>query len=112
MSRVGRLALTGLAVAAFVALIAVVSPRVGGIEGTGTRVAAQVGTEVAKEGLPLRCDAKAALDADATDEQFEQLAALTRCREERERERAFDRTPSDVLAETYTRVEARDGVGR
>ena len=108
MSRVARVAFTGLAVAAFVALIAVVSPRVGGIEGTGMRVAAQVGTDVAKEGLPLRCDAKATLDAEATDEQLEQLAALARCREERKRERWFDRAQNGVLAEVYSRVEVRE----
>jgi hypothetical protein len=110
MSRARRLAVTGLALAAAVLLIAVVSPRVGGIDGTGTRAAARVATEVAKEGLPLRCEATAALDAAASDERTEQLAALTRCREERER--AFGRRSGGVLAEVYERVDGRAGVRR
>jgi hypothetical protein len=110
MSRALRIAYTGLALASAVLLIAVVSPRVGGIEGTGTRAAAQLGTEVASEGLPLRCEAKAALDEDAADEQLDTLAALKRCRDERER--AFERTNGGVLAEVYERVDAREGARR
>jgi hypothetical protein len=110
MSRARRLALTGLALASSVVLIAVVSPRVGGIEGTGTPVAAQVGTEVAKEALPLRCEATATLDDHDADEQVETLAALKRCREERER--AVQRTGGGVLAEVYERVDAREGARR
>jgi hypothetical protein len=116
MSRLRRLALTCVSLAAFVALVAVVSPRIGGIEGRGTRVAAQLGAEVAKEGLPLGCEAKVALDADASDEQTEQLAALKRCREEREDrqalDRGFDRTGGGVLAEVVERVESREGARR
>ena len=81
MSRARRHALTGLALASAVVLIAFVSPRVGGIEGTGTQVA-------------VPCDAKA-----------ETLAALKRCRAERER-------TGGVLAEVYERVDAREGVRR
>ena len=104
MSRVRRLTLTGLALAAAVVLVAIVSPRVGGIEGTGTQVAAQTGTEVVKDVVPLRCEAKAALEHDE-DAQLDTLAALKRCRAERER-------TGSVLAEVYERVDARDGVRR
>jgi hypothetical protein len=112
MSRVRRLALTALAVAGFLALVAVVSPRVGSIDGTGTRVAVRTVTEVANDGLPLRCEAKAALDAEATEERVDQLASLKRCRDERERERSFDRAHSGVLAEVYLRVDAGEGARR
>jgi hypothetical protein len=97
--------LPGVALVALVVLVAVVSPRVGSIDGRAQRAVATVAVDAAKEGLPVRCDVKAALDArPAADEdaRLERLAALRACREERPRESA------DRLSELVDRAAPRE----
>jgi hypothetical protein len=117
MSRLRRLALGAAGLAAFVVLVAVVSPRIGGIEARGTQVAAQIGAELARDKIPIACETKAAVESATTQQDTVELyAALRACREREDRshalvavDRGFERAPARLItAVVAARADARE----